>query len=181
MPRSRQAYSVQPGQKSTKVPRGDSQKWGCQAGFVVSQLVRWPEVAQLLLHERQHVDAAGIPCHGQDAPGCRGTRHAHAPHLSADIKDWLAAKCRLGWTTGQIMAEHSKAVYSQLRPQASIVSLLGKLPSARDSFLTVTDIANIRHKIERETWKVLPNEAEGVDRWVAENKDDVFFYHQVHS
>jgi hypothetical protein len=43
-------------------------------------------------------------------------------------------------------------------------------------FLSEQDIRNLARKLTKETYKKHDNDAQSVQVWVAENKDQVFFY-----
>ena len=102
------------GSRRARVALGEGIKRGCQYSFTSKQLYKWPDVTELTLHSDQHCDQSGLACHGADDSSAENTRAALAPHLSSEMREWVANQLRLGIPVMGIMSMHSKHLTAKI-------------------------------------------------------------------
>ena len=102
------------GSRRARVALGESIKRGCQYSFTSKQLYKWPDVTELTLHSDQHCDLNGLACHGANDSSADSTRAALAPHLSSEMREWVANQLRLGIPVIGIMSMHIKHLAAKI-------------------------------------------------------------------
>lgn len=103
------------GSRRARTALGEGIKRGCQYSFSAKKLYKWPDVTELTLHADEHLDRNGLPCHGAQDSSAAQTRAALAPHLSGQMRDWVANELRLGRPVAGIMSLHSKQLAAKIK------------------------------------------------------------------
>ena len=154
--------------RTGKTERGQSCKRGCLMQFTVSQLAAWPEVTRIIGRHFDHVNAAGIRCHGPEAPGVSSKlqRAKRAPHLSVKTRGWVRTLLSAGISTKEIMRKHQKRFDEDMQN--------GSL--TRDSFLKRQDVRNLEHNLAEKVWKLHEDEATSVRLFKQQHDKNVFMY-----
>lgn len=121
------------GKRRSKICSGQSIKHGCLCHFDVKRLLAWPHVAAIFYHHTEHVDAAGLICHGVSYLG--NPRARLAPHLSSDIRIWVKKKLLGGMSKQEVLAEHRQNVKRRALQPGYV--------EVRDDLLQMSDLDNI--------------------------------------
>ena len=151
--------------RTGKTERGQSCKRGCLMQFTVSQLAAWPEVTRIIGRHFDHVNAAGVRCHGPEAPGV-SSKLQRAPHLSVKTRGWVRTLLSAGISTNEIMRKHQKRFDEDMQN--------GSL--TRDSFLKRQDVRNLEHNLAEKVWKLHEDEATSVRLFKQQHDKNVFMY-----
>ena len=122
-------------------------KKGCIAQFTTKQLYLLPDVTEVCIIHRHHVNKDGFVVHGI----CKdGDRSAFSAHISKDIREFVQKCVRDRLSVPQIMSKHLQNIF-QWEEEGRILS--------RDVFIDEKDIHNIVGKMACETYMLHKNDA----------------------
>ena len=89
-----------------KRERGDGARTGCQVHFTVVIYVALAATAVITYYApSEHVDEAGLVCHGLACEAAKDTHHATYLRVSADTKEVVQRQLRLCVTPEQILRD----------------------------------------------------------------------------
>lgn len=85
-------------QLATKVRRDENIKCSCKTNFAAKGLMRWPIIAQIVLHESKHINDNGTIFHGVNYVHL--SKDVRTAWLSKEKRDWVlhGLLCKVLWT-----------------------------------------------------------------------------------
>lgn len=110
-----------PDERRRLTEHGESIKRGCQAQFSLTVRMRTPDIAELRVYHRDHLNKQGQPCHGKDckAPG----KHHTQPHLSEECKAMVKAQLLAGINYDAILQHNRGRLYRQYQLEHTLDSI----------------------------------------------------------
>lgn len=108
-------------QRRNLTKHGEGCKRGCQAHFSVTVRAKTPEIAELRIYHKDHLNVKGVPCHGPEcnAPG----RHHTQPHLSKECKELVEAQLLAGISYNAILQHNRAKFHRQHQHQHNLESV----------------------------------------------------------